>query len=69
MLGNSGRDPVREKKYAEQLWGAGVRGIIFGTSLFDFTHLDDLSGKACILLHLIDHLYEERECFIRQRIR
>lgn len=46
MLGNSGRDAEREAKYADQLWGAGVEGIIFGTSLLQVTHLDDLIGKG-----------------------
>lgn len=46
LLGNSNRDPIREYKYAEVLWGYGVRGIIFGSSLKDFTHLEDLIRKG-----------------------
>jgi DNA-binding LacI/PurR family transcriptional regulator len=46
LLGNSGRDPEREKKYAEELWGYGVRGLIFGTSLVDFCHLDNLIARG-----------------------
>lgn len=50
MLGNSRRDPEREKKYAEQLRGAGVEGIIFGTSLSEYTHLEDLIKKG---MHIV----------------
>lgn len=32
LLGNGGRDPERELKYADSLWALGVRGIIFGSS-------------------------------------
>lgn len=42
LLGNSDRSSVREKKYAEMLWGSGVRGIIFGSSLIKFDHLENL---------------------------
>lgn len=50
LLGNSGRKPEREKKYAEQLWGAGVEGIIFGTSLSQYTHLEDLIKRG---MHIV----------------
>lgn len=50
MLGNSGREPQREQKYAEQLWGAGVKGIIFGTSLSTYTHLEKLARGG---MHLV----------------
>lgn len=50
MLGNSGRDPGREQKYAEKLWGAGVKGIIFGTSLSHFTHLEELIQRG---MHIV----------------
>lgn len=42
LLGNSDRNSDRERKYAEMLWGSGVRGIIFGSSLVKFDHLADL---------------------------
>lgn len=42
LLGNSDRDTERERKYAEMLWGSGIRGIIFGSSLVQFSHLEDL---------------------------
>ena len=46
MLGNSSRDPIREKKYVEQLWGAGAEGIIFGTSLEKFDHLKGVMERG-----------------------
>lgn len=42
LLGNSDRSAEREKAYAEMLWGSGVRGIIFGSSLVKFDHLESL---------------------------
>ncbi|RME09145.1 MAG: LacI family transcriptional regulator [Ardenticatenia bacterium] len=42
LLGNSDRDPQRERRYAEELWNYGVRGIVFGSSLTHLTHLEDL---------------------------
>lgn len=40
LLGNGGRDPNREQRYAESLWSHGVRGIIFGSSplSLDYIH-------------------------------
>jgi len=46
LLGNSERDPDRERTYAEELWSYGVRGIIFGSSLVAFSHLDDLIQRG-----------------------
>ena len=46
LLGNSDRDPEREYKYAEELWGSGVRGIIFSTSLGQYEHLNGLIAKG-----------------------
>lgn len=42
LLGNSDRLAEREKAYAEMLWGSGVRGVIFGSSLVKFDHLERL---------------------------
>ncbi len=42
LLGNSERDPEREINYAETLWGYGVRGVIFGSSLLRLSHLQPL---------------------------
>lgn len=50
LLGNSDRDTERERRYAEVLWGSGIRGIIFGSSLVKFTHLESLIDKG---MHLI----------------
>ena len=50
LLGNSDRNQARELAYAEELWGFGIRGIIFGSSLENFTHLADLIDQG---LHLV----------------
>ncbi len=50
LLGNSDRNPDREQRYAEELWGYGVRGIIFGSSLAQYTHLENLIDKG---LHVV----------------
>ncbi len=50
LLGNCDRDTVRELRYAEVLWRSGIRGIIFGSSLIQSTHLESLidKGMHCI---------------------
>jgi len=50
LLGNSDRDTSRELRYAEVLWGSGIRGIIFGSSLIKSAHLESLidKGMHCI---------------------
>lgn len=50
LLGNSDRDPERERRYAEELWNYGVRGIIFGSSLTNLSHLADLIEQG---LHVV----------------
>ena len=50
LLGNSDRDPEREQRYAETLWGYGVRGIIYGSALVQYSHLDNLIAKG---LHVV----------------
>jgi DNA-binding LacI/PurR family transcriptional regulator len=50
LLGNSDRNPEREQRYAEELWGYGVQGMIFGSSLAQFTHLESLIDKG---LHVV----------------
>lgn len=50
LLGNSSRDPEREKKYAEELLSYGVRGLIVGSSLMDLSHLDNLVVRG---LHIV----------------
>jgi DNA-binding LacI/PurR family transcriptional regulator len=39
LLGNGGRDPKREQRYAESLWSHGVRGVIFGSSPLSLDHI------------------------------
>lgn len=46
LLGNSGRDPEREQRYAEELWGYGVRGIILGSSPENFDHFSALLERG-----------------------
>ena len=60
LLCNSERNPERERGYAEELWGYGVRGVIFGSSLMQFSHLDDLVERG---LHLVafDRLTQEQD--------
>ena len=50
LLGNSDRNPEREQRYAEELWGYGVRGIIYGSSLVQYSHLHNLITKG---LHVV----------------
>lgn len=50
LLGNSDRIPEREQKYAEELWSYGVRGIIFGSALMEYSHLDSLIERG---LHVV----------------
>jgi DNA-binding LacI/PurR family transcriptional regulator len=45
LLGNSGRDPERELRYAESLSAHGVRGVIFGSSPLSLNYI----------LRLVDH--------------
>ncbi|MGB1249517.1 MAG: LacI family DNA-binding transcriptional regulator [Candidatus Promineifilaceae bacterium] len=60
LLCNSERDPDRERAYAEELWGYGVRGIIFGSSLMQFSHLDDLIERGLNLV-AFDRLSQEQD--------
>lgn len=46
LLGNSDRNPDRERRYAEELWGYGVRGMIFGSSLAEIGHLESIINKG-----------------------
>lgn len=50
LLGNSDRNIEREHKYAEALWGYGVRGIIFGSAIMQYAQLDYLITKG---LHVV----------------
>lgn len=46
LLGNAGRDPTAEERYAESLWSHGVRGVIFGSSPLSLDHLHRLVGRG-----------------------
>jgi len=50
LLANSDRDPKKERRVAEELWGYGVHGIILVSSLLQLTHLESLIEKG---LHVI----------------
>lgn len=50
LLGNSERDPEREQSYAEEMWGHGIRGIIFGSSPLSLMHLLGLVKRG---LHVV----------------
>jgi DNA-binding LacI/PurR family transcriptional regulator len=41
-LGNAGRDPAQEARYAESLSSYGVRGVIFGSSPLSLAHVQAL---------------------------
>src|SRR5687768_13181465 len=46
VLGNSLRDPDRERQYAEDFINFGIRGVIAGSSPFDLHHLADLAARG-----------------------
>jgi DNA-binding LacI/PurR family transcriptional regulator len=50
LLGNSERDPERERCYAEELGSHGVCGLIFGSSLLALNHL---AGSVERGLHIV----------------
>ncbi|MBI5302859.1 MAG: LacI family DNA-binding transcriptional regulator [Chloroflexi bacterium] len=50
LLGNSERDPERERRYAEEMWSHGIRGLITGSSPLALTHLASLVERGlCIV--------------------
>lgn len=50
LLGNGGRDPQREQRYAESLWAHGVRGMIFGSSPLSLDYILRLVERG---LHVV----------------
>nr|MBA3415304.1 LacI family DNA-binding transcriptional regulator [Chloroflexia bacterium] len=46
LFGNAGRDPAQEERYAESLWGYGVRGVIFGSSPLSLDHVQGLVRRG-----------------------
>ena len=50
LLGNTERDPALELRYVEDLWDAGVRSIVIGTSLPSLNHLQPLLDSGLRLV-------------------
>lgn len=50
LLCNSERDPDRERRYVEELWDDGVRGIVLCTSLPSLDHFADLVDRGLRLI-------------------
>ncbi|MBA2519907.1 MAG: LacI family DNA-binding transcriptional regulator, partial [Chloroflexia bacterium] len=46
LLGNSERDPTRERRYAESLFAHGIRGVIFGSSPLSLDHVSGLVDRG-----------------------
>ena len=46
VYGSTLRDPIREKRYAEDFWSFGIRGIIIGSSPLELDHLGDLAARG-----------------------
>jgi DNA-binding LacI/PurR family transcriptional regulator len=58
LLGNGGRDPKREQRYAESLWSHGVRGIIFGSSPLSIDYILRLVERGLHVLIFDRRLHE-----------
>ena len=50
LLGNAERDPARELRYVQELWDAGVRSIVLGTSLPTLSHLAPIIERGLRLV-------------------
>jgi DNA-binding LacI/PurR family transcriptional regulator len=50
VLGNSLRDPARERQYAEDFFDFGIRGVIVGSSPFDLGHFSDLRSRGLFIV-------------------
>src|SRR5262249_19558981 len=50
VLGNSMRDPGRERRYAEDFFDFGIRGVIAGSSPFDLGHFAELMDRGLALV-------------------
>ncbi|HEU0116647.1 MAG TPA: LacI family DNA-binding transcriptional regulator [Thermomicrobiales bacterium] len=46
LLGNAGRDPAQEERYAESLWSYGIRGVIFGSSPLSLDYVQALVKRG-----------------------
>lgn len=58
LLGNGGRDPKREQRYAESLWSHGVRGIIFGSSPLSLDYILRLVERGLHVMVFDRRLHE-----------
>jgi len=58
LLGNGGRDPKREQRYAESLWAHGVRGIIFGSSPISIDYILRLVERGLHVMIFDRRLHE-----------
>jgi DNA-binding LacI/PurR family transcriptional regulator len=52
VLGNTLRDPERERRYASDLLDLGIRGLIVASSPFDLHHFDDLVERGLRIVAL-----------------
>jgi DNA-binding LacI/PurR family transcriptional regulator len=50
VLGNSLRDPERERRYAAEFLDLGIRGVIVSSSPFDLSHFADLIERGLTLV-------------------
>jgi DNA-binding LacI/PurR family transcriptional regulator len=50
VLGNSLRDPARERQYAEDFFDFGIRGVIVGSSPFDLGHFSELRSRGLFIV-------------------
>lgn len=58
LLGNGGRDPKREQRYAELLWSHGVRGVIFGSSPLSLDYILRLVERGLHVMVFDRRLHE-----------
>lgn len=52
LLGNTERDPDRERAYTEQLWGYGVRAMIVGSSMVHLSHFENYVARGLKIVAL-----------------
>ncbi len=50
LLGNSERDPERERRYAEEMWSHGIRALVTGSSPLALTHLANLVERGLYVI-------------------
>jgi DNA-binding LacI/PurR family transcriptional regulator len=50
VLGNSLRDPKRERRYAEDFFDFGIRGVIAGSSPLDLGHFAELMARGLAIV-------------------